>query len=353
MTPIDPNPSASLDLSLLDGFRYACRPDCGLCCFATPRVSRSEREALLRIAPAVELVGAEPDRFLAARSDGGACQFLRDRRCGVHAARPAPCREFPVDVHVGFRLQASLVLSCPGIDLGGLLSKRPDPGCPPVGLDAEVAAVRERLSPTAARRVADASRRRRRIERALTDEDRWVGEDDVRAALISAIPLPGANDFPADDPPDAAEGLEMLPLFFDGRTGPVALGSTIGGWELLELRAEGGVARSLGVVPPPRRPVGMTAEARALLEAYLRYWLARDRLFGITLRAMAEAATGDVQEWVTAELGAIGALTLARAWVRARAAGRSDDPVSADDVGSGIRATDQDLLDRPTWGDRF
>ncbi|HTT15724.1 MAG TPA: YkgJ family cysteine cluster protein, partial [Thermoplasmata archaeon] len=113
-----------LDVALVQGFSFACRPDCGLCCFASPRISPGEQHALRVVAPQATFVGRGRDRYLSARPDGGACQFLANLRCGVHAQRPAPCREFPITVHLGERLQASVVLSCPGLDLRRLTDSR-------------------------------------------------------------------------------------------------------------------------------------------------------------------------------------------------------------------------------------
>lgn len=351
---LDPPGETALDLSLLRGFRYACRPECGLCCFTTPRVAPRESVLLLQIAPEAEFFHGEGGEYLASRPDGGACQFLTERRCAVHAARPHPCREFPVSVHLGVRAQASLVLSCPGIDLAALGVARPD-GQGEVSPDfhTELESVRGRLDVSAERRRQGAERRRRRVVRRLEAEGRWEPEEDVRACLRLDPPLPGEGDFPVEDPPTAEDGAELLPLFFDGRSGPVALAAGLGGWELRGVAAAGGVSAPLGVVPPPERPPEISEEATTLLRGYLRYWLERDCLFGWVHLRMLEKTAGTVTEWTRAELRAIGALTLARADVRARFDGAAVGELSAADILRGIRATDQDLLDRESWGERL
>jgi Fe-S-cluster containining protein len=343
-----------LDIALLAGFRFRCRPDCGLCCYATPRVEPDERERLVQIAPEASFVGRVPDRFLAARPEGGACQFLHENRCAVHDARPHPCREFPVAVHVGTRLQATVVLSCPGIEPEGLLGPGTDAAEAPESLRPELTAIRERLDATTARRLGEAARRRRRAQRALERSGRWESEEAVRDRLRHDLPRPGAREFPVEEPPEAGVGLDRLPLYFDGRRAPVAIAVALGGWELLELRESGGVARSIGVVPPPNRPPAVDDRGERLLERYLDYWLRRDALFGTVHLAMLESSDGSpVGDWVSAELRAIGATVLARADVRARSRGRSAGVLREADVWDGIQATDQDLLDRPTWGDRL
>jgi hypothetical protein len=346
--------SVVLDTTLLRGFEYACRPGCGLCCFAEPRVDPTERSALLHIAPEAPLLEARGASYIRGRPGGGACSLLQDLKCSAHSARPHPCREFPVHVHVGLRLQATLVLSCPGVSLDALraetaFARRP----PPVGLARELDSVARRLGPALGRRLADAARRRGRLQRALEREGRWVEEDEVRATLVSDLPFPGPEDFPVEEPPTVDEGLEVLPLYFDDRPGPVALAGGLGGWEALELRPTGGVERHLGVIPPPTAPPTLAPDAGRLLRGYLRYFLERDLLFASVLPRISAADAGDVADWVAEELRTIGATVLSRAVVRSKLAGRSIEPLDAAALAAGIRATDQDRLDVPTWGDRL
>ncbi|MGI0156382.1 MAG: YkgJ family cysteine cluster protein, partial [Thermoplasmata archaeon] len=221
-----------LDVRLLSGFAFSCRPDCGLCCYAEPRVAGSEKARLLQIVPEAEFVARGVDEFLAAHPDGGACRQLVDSRCRAHIARPHPCREYPVSVHVGERLQASLVLSCPGVDLTVLgASSPPSPSSPVLGLADELAAVRERVDRSTARRIEASARRRRKIERRLEEAGRWEDETVVRDRFRRTVPMPSAHDFPVPDPPSASDGVELLPLFFDHRSAPIALSSGRGGWE--------------------------------------------------------------------------------------------------------------------------
>jgi len=203
------------------------------------------------------------------------------------------------------------------------------------------------------RRLEASGRRRRKVVRALEDDGRWEEEEEVRRELRRALPLPTADDFPAPNPPSTDDGLELLPLFFDGRDAPVAMAQGLGGWELLELRPGGGIARSLGVVPPPDRPPTVNEDAMPLMAGYLRYWLERDALFGAVHLRMLEATDGSVTEWVGEELRAIGALVLSRAEVRAKVRRGVVDRLTPAELLDGIRATDQDLLDRTSWGDRL
>ena len=342
-----------IDFELLRGFRFVCRPDCGLCCYAEPRVELSERTALLQLRPDVEFGHRGRDSFLVARPNGGACRFLEDCRCAVHPARPHPCREYPLTVHVGRRLQATIVLSCPGVGLEPLLARdRPERSPEPEGLTAEIGALSSRVGPGTARRVRDATRRGRRIERLLADQGRWEPEEVVRSRLERQIPRPTTADFPVEDPPPRAEGMDRLPLFFDGRPGPVGIAFDRGGWEMLELASEGG-ARTLDVMVPPDRPPLLEPDAGRLLDGYLGHWLRRDAFFAAVELEMVEGTEGSVTEWARDGLRALGALTLARASVRAQLKGGDGHRLTMREVEAGIRAVDQDELDRPTWGDRF
>lgn len=346
-------PLLPLDLDLVRGFRFACRPDCGLCCFAEPRVAPEELVRITTARPDVQLRGHGRDRFLAARPRGGACQFLAADRCELHALRPRPCREYPLTVHAGRRLQVSVVLSCPGVGLEPLTSDRPARDRPdPFGLGSELGSLEERRKAARRSPIFETEHRGRRVERFLRAAGRWQDDDEVRRALDPRPPLPGPADYPVAAPPPEEEGLERLPLFFDGRAGPVALAGALGGWDLLELSATGG-GRSLGRFVPPERPPGLDGGAARLLSGYLRYMLARDAFLASVHLEMLDTESGSVTDAARVALRELGATVLARAVVRSKLASRDRPVLTEAEVAGGIRATDQDWLDRPTWGDRW
>ncbi len=343
-----------LDTSPLAGLRYACRPDCGLCCYAEPLVAPSEKQSLLRIVPEAKFITRGRFEFLRSSPEGGACQLLDGHRCTAHGVRPAPCREYPLSGYVGTRLQAVAALTCPGIDLAFLDGYGgPETASPPQGLDAALAGLRARISGSVDRRLEESRRRRRQISRAVARDGRWVEEAEVRRQLQEELPVPRNDDFPPGAPPSQEEGLELLPLVFDAREGPLALAARPEGWELLELRPRGGVEKSLGVALPPERLPVLSEAAWRILAGYLRYWLERDQLFGIVHLEMAENRRGDVTDCVAAELRQIAAIAVSRAYVLASLCRGSVGPLSGTDLHQGIRATDQDLLDRQAWGTRL
>jgi Fe-S-cluster containining protein len=347
-------PNLPIDWGLIRGFSFQCRPDCGLCCYTTPALTPSERSTLIELRPELPVLGGPGGRaLLASRTDGGACALLSKNRCGAHAVRPGACRRFPLDVHVGDRVQVSVVLSCPGLSFAPLTSGRPnsDSSFPPRGLEEEVAAVRQWCqAPEFDRHARHARQRRRSIVGRLKKAGIWEDEEPVRARLRTSIPFPNGRDFPAESPPATSEGLELLPLFFDDQFGRVALAEAAGGWEVITLAEGGGVERHLGIVPPPESVPRLTSGARNLLEAYLRYFLERDFLFGMVHLALVAEPDQTVGDAVTQELEKIGADVLTRAMIRGKISGRPLGPLTELDVEGGIRAADMDLLDRPSWG---
>lgn len=342
-----------LDERLLSGFSFGCLPNCGLCCFASPRVSPEEEGRLRSALPHLEVASSGRDRLLAARPDGGACHLLRQLSCSAHRLRPVPCREYPVTVHVGTRLQASLVLTCPGVSLGGLRDSGNGRAITPAtGFDSELASVRARLGAEAERRLTNTTRRRRRLAAYHSHEGRWTDEEEAREQLLRRRLVPDASEYRPQSLPSVEEGLELLPMFFDRRSGPVAISDSLGGWDLRLLSEEGG-SDTLGVFVPPTIAPGLSLEGRILLEGYLRYWLLRDAFLAAVQLSLSDRNEPSVEQAALHDLWTIGSDVMARAAVRSKLRGGSGTPLSPEDVGFGIRATDQDWLDRPTWGERF
>ena len=257
-------------------------------------------------------------------------------------------------VHVGLRAQASVILTCPGVDLATLADYRgPNERTPDDGFASEVAALSSRWAARAGAPESDYAKRRNRLRRRLEDAGAWEEEEAVRRQLRSTLPQPGREDFPVDGPPARPDGLDLLPLFWDKRDGPVALASEPSGWELLELAPGGGIRRTVGTAPPPMSPPALTERAGAALRGYLRYWLERDQLFSIVHRQLFEAPSGTVGDCVRLELRSIGAHVLTAAAVLSSAFRGHVGALSESDLLLGVRAVDQDMLDSPSWSAPF
>lgn len=358
-----PPSSAGLDLSLLRGFTFRCRPDCGLCCFTSPACSASERSSLIRIEPAVPFVeGSEPEDpagfvHVASQGDGGACHFLRDLACRAYSARPFPCRSFPILVHLTpFGSQATLVLSCPGLDLAGLEAWATSAVSKPlaVGLEEELRATEEEWARReGARRQAELALGRRsrssKLRRSLDAFD-WSG---LRSELLAHLPMPEADDFPVALPPGEDEPLDTLPLFFEEGEGRVAMRSQNDGWELLTLREAGGEGEVLGNFPAPSEPPRLDPGGDRALRGYLGYVVRRAYFPALVVRVCKEEHEDDPDGWSRALLRELGAQVLTRAGLRARLTGQGGDRLGAADVLRGVRAVDADFLDQPIAGEQL
>ncbi len=344
--------AAELDLALVKGFRFRCRPGCALCCFTTPAVAPEERGRLLSIAPAAPLLpGPDGFSFIASHPDGGACRLLADLRCSAHSARPFPCRTFPLSVHLGFRPQASIVLSCPGVDLSRLLDSQPPlpPDAP--GLEEEIDAVQTELArDRSVGRLREGRRDFERARRQLEREGRWVDPESRRDRLTAAAVRAAAEFFPSPPPPSVDEGLDALPMTYDPTHGRVALAGSPAGWTLLTLSSRGGAEAVLGTYPEPQRPPEIDPGGRRLLDGYLRYVAAREALLGHVLLSLLDDDDRSLEEALEAELGAVAADVLTRAVILGAVHAQGESRLDADRIEQGIRATDAELLDRPTLG---
>jgi len=326
---------------------FACRPGCGLCCYTSPRLSPSERTQLLTIAPLE--VSSNWTTEIPARPEGGACMLLSDNRCRVHEGRPSPCAMFPVSVHLSWRAQASIVLSCPGVDLSLLHGiRRGGEDAAPTGLAREVAA-----AAAAVNRVAKADRDRieRRWFRAVREAESG-GEtvDGARTELLSHLPSVEPEDLGEESLPESSAGVDRLPMFFDERYGRVALAATSQGIEVLVLDERGGAPERLATLPPVELPPRLTARGADLFDSYRRYFVARDAFVGMALADDSWDPATPISERLSGDLHEIGGTVLARARIRALLAGGSGELLDAEEVADGIRATDADYLDRPTVG---
>lgn len=346
---------APLDLTLLNGFSFGCRPDCSLCCYATPSVTVEERSALLKIEPATRFLATEENQFshIESRPNGGACYFLHEKRCRVHPARPFPCREYPLTVHIGSQVQATLVLACPGLRLEALLewAEASPPQKGPEGLEEELGRVLAEIErEPVARWLEEGAHLERRTREKLAKGGRWTDPAELREAIRGDLSWPSDEDFPPGDPPDLAESWDAMPLYFEEGRGPVVFRSRREGWEALGMLETGSATRSLGTIPRIDHMPNLNPEATRLLRGYLTYSLQRDFLLWLAYRELDPHRDATLEEVLRALLLELGVQAVARGAFRAALSGRPWETLDARDVTNGIRAIDGDFLDQPTLG---
>ncbi|HKV90581.1 MAG TPA: hypothetical protein VJQ43_05220, partial [Thermoplasmata archaeon] len=256
------------------------------------------------------------------------------------------CAEFPVTVHVSDRAQATLVLSCPGLDPTGLdrWADGPPSSLPPTGLEGELRAARAEWDRTGSSKELARHRVRYR------GRDSGGPIEAGRARLHHELSLPRAEDFPPEPPPEASGNLAELPLTFSESLGIVAFAGHPAGWSLHRFSEGGAEPVPLTVANPPDSLPGRTPGGDRRLRAYLHYLVERDDAFDTVLAG--EAPPGPLVEHVAGDLVRTGATVLARAFVLQRLHG-GHGPLDETDVWLGIRATDAEWLDRPTVGRRF
>lgn len=343
-----------VDRALLAGFSFRCRPGCGLCCYATPAVTPSEQARLVQLEPAAPFF-EEGTGFarIASRPNGGACYFLSDNLCRCHPIRPFPCAEYPLGLHVGERSQLTVQLACPGVDLAPLLGW--GEGAPsrtePAGVDAELDAIAREYREQPVREWIEAARRElRQLSRRLGRNGIDWDLAEARRGLERSPPLPAPSDYPAEAPPEEEAPLESLPIFFDPDFGRVVLRDTAAGWELLAVAEAGDAVRSLGRFEPPARPPGLAPDAERLLRGYLRYAVGRDHVVYSVLEELAREPSVSPGAALETRLRWLGATVLSRGSILARARDGERSRLRREEVEAGIRATDAELMDRPTLG---
>ncbi len=352
-SPLVPRILPPLDTSLLAGVSFGCRPDCGLCCYTTPAVDGSEAERLITLDPATPLEEGDGTWwYVGSRGNGGACHFLRSNRCEVHAERPFSCREFPISVHLGSRAQATVVLSCPGVARPGWTGSGDRSGAgPPTGLDLELATVQEEYERRVRPEHLELYRRKwDRLGERRRSRGRWTPPEEIRDELGEVAAEIALERFPPEPPPAATGPVEELPIVFVPGTGLVALADRDGRVELTRLEESGVRSRSLGSLPPPEVRPDLSPAGRRALSAYLEHLLARDLTYWAAAETARSLPDADLLEIVEDDLGHYGASVLARAELLRRHQGTDPGPLSADDVWEGVRATDGEVVDRPTLG---
>ncbi len=111
-------PNLDVDLSELEGKKFTCYEECGLCCLCQAEVLPEEVPFFKKNYPKNIVQKTEPHRHtaLALKNKEGPCIFLApNRRCTIYQNRPHYCRQFPFHIYAGERVQMELDLSCRGV----------------------------------------------------------------------------------------------------------------------------------------------------------------------------------------------------------------------------------------------
>ncbi|MCI4347521.1 MAG: hypothetical protein L3J97_02740 [Thermoplasmata archaeon] len=254
------------------------------------------------------------------------------------------------------RVQVAVVLTCPGVDLSALASWGDGSavGNPQKDLASEVdAVVLEIARAEAAGELRSATSRRRQVERRLTRTGQWESEEEVRRILRSGARGLIPSEIDTGMLPDEDEDLEALPMFFEPAKGRVVWRAHPAGVEFLTLREAGGIESHLEVLDPPGRPPELLPKARASLVGYLSYLLERDSTIGVAYDKLLGGAPGLPSDLVARDLRSAAGQVLQMATLRRALISDQRGALTAGDIENGIRATDMDLLDRPSVGLRL
>ncbi len=108
------------EASELSGLGLDCPKGCAYCCLCPPGLLDGEVDRIVgacedcKAAFGKDRIG-DSEQAVQVQGDRGACSFLDDRRCKVYASRPHFCRQYPVMVYSGWRVQLSAIRSCRGL----------------------------------------------------------------------------------------------------------------------------------------------------------------------------------------------------------------------------------------------
>ncbi len=113
-----------IDLTPLKGMKFSCLEGCGFCCSYPAEVMESE-DSFSRIKEmepmALKKWETTDPQFcnvftMKQQNDIGACIYLReDNRCGIYPIRSIICRNYPIKIFFGWRIQLYVTMACRGV----------------------------------------------------------------------------------------------------------------------------------------------------------------------------------------------------------------------------------------------
>jgi hypothetical protein len=162
--------------------------------------------------------------------------------------------------------------------------------------------------------------------------------------------MPAEEDFPVAGLPGRDEPEENLPVVYSARHGRLAFRSNFDGVDVLQLDESGRPPVRLGTYPNPAAPPRIDGEAAVLLRGYLGYSVERDHLLWAAAARVRSGAADSVDSELERLLRWAGSAALARGRILADLDSTDPGALGIEAVAQGIRATDAELLDRPTLG---
>jgi len=378
------NDPLETDFSEVRGRSYRCIDKCALCCLCQPELlpreeSRFRADPLLKDSVVESHISPEVrGAAIKLRGRHGACHFLSGRRCTIYEDRPHFCRAFPINIFVGWRIQANANLSCRGIGLDGesleQLARAVLQDYEESELQKELKEAREVF-----RQFLDNTRRAKVAQStgSLRDAGSVLIEDMAEEMGLSRVltyaehgrtrPNTGARDIVklvrrsegASDIQELAvmdgtelfdlEDLSMLPVYVDRKLSWNVFrlqGETIVGYRLSE---DGSVEETSGTEPASVHLMPMTANGTRAFQDYMRTVNGRDCFLGHAAHLCDMEGYG--YNLAQVYLGALAnnALDL---WWRASflASLAGAERLDSQEIMEGIVFFDMDLLDLPTIG---
>ena len=375
------------DLSLLKGVNFTCLEGCGYCCLFQPDVGLEEEKRLndMGLSWSITRSHFSGSRALKLQGGGGACIFLKNRRCQIYEDRPHFCREFPFHIYLGERAQVIPNLSCRGLWLSeegndkylmplkpaeeaampfvqritdemldaprktmgefhALLEKE-GMGCPRPLLSDIAAALKEKLTDYEGIAAVLEFSWEYSGEPLPPDEiaeklNGWAPETDLKEEAIEGARDALGLENPADLPVYSAEDLSWYIFQISG--------DRITRKRMTE-KGPGRDTGSLSLEDVPLLP--LTGEAKALLTDYIDTLIARDAFYGYVAYLLSEE--GVESPLLNAYLGTLATAVLDLLWrtsmlMRFEGSGAKIDRRA---LINGIVFFDADILDAPTLGE--
>ena len=374
------------DLSELDGKSYECLDGCGLCCLCQPEVS--EKELRLFQGNPMLAKGLTNEHFDGRRTllpsatklqgGHGACHFLRKRRCQIYEIRPRFCRQFPVHIHVSWRVQMYGNLSCRGIIPGGtslMAFGREVLSAYPEGvLQTELDGSRGRFADFERKAIdADVWQDWKRLAQAGRAMGHLLGATGGVGKLLSfADERPQIAGMPIEklvtvletsgEPEDldeiaregncdafALDSVAWLPVYVAPDFKWNVFQFKNGKLDWMRLEEDGSLEKKGDIDPKNVRLLERNPEALATFASYARTLASRDHFLGYAAYLCAD--NGFEDDMMTVYAGVLGTSML-DLWWRASLIGATTGKAAIDGAlaREGIIAYDMDCLDAPTIG---